>query len=194
MDNLNFSQEEFNLLSNADLLKRKRIIQEKIFALLESTQEAIKKIDHRLLEQHFPAGKISRGENYRSLPYLILDFPAKFTYANSFACRTMFLWGNFFSLTCHLQGVYLKNNETQLLAILENLNNEGIFISQGDTPWEYHYNPDNYLPIRSGSIEKAFKRDFIKVSKRISLEDYSIVPEYAHEFYRPFLTKLKLYE
>ena len=42
------------------------------------------------------SGKISRGENYRGLPYLILDYPAYFSQKDIFAFRTMFWWGHFF--------------------------------------------------------------------------------------------------
>ena len=52
--------------------------------------------------------KISRGENYNGLPYVMLDYPRCFGKEDVFAMRTMFWWGNFFSITWHLKGKYSK--------------------------------------------------------------------------------------
>ena len=48
--------------------------------------------------------KIAKGENYLQLPYVLLDYPRCFDKENIFAIRTMFWWGNFFSITLHLSG------------------------------------------------------------------------------------------
>src|SRR6187402_1143085 len=50
--------------------------------------------------------KISRGENYKGLPYVILDYPRLFGREDVFAVRTMFWWGHSFHVTLHLKGKY----------------------------------------------------------------------------------------
>ena len=48
--------------------------------------------------------KITRGENYQLLPYVILDYPRCFQKEQVFAIRTMFWWGKGISITLHVSG------------------------------------------------------------------------------------------
>ena len=187
-----FDSEEFGFLSNADLLIKKRIIQEKIFKLLEITLGSIRSGINAPIAKLFPEGKISRGENYQALPYLILDYPAIFSMNDILACRTMFLWGNFFSTTIHLQGSYLKRNHENIVSTITGLEQNELFISVGETPWHYHYEPSNYLPLNSVTLDKAINRSFVKISRRIALDDHYRLPALARDFYQRFLDNLKL--
>ena len=187
-----FNKEELSFLSNADLMVKKRIIQDKIFSLLDLTKDEIGEIVDKSWSDLFYTAKISRGENYLSLPYLILDYPATFKKYNIMACRTMFLWGEFFSATIHLQGKFLEANREILSEILKEIDLTNVYISRGKTPWQYHYKPDNYLPVNTESLDRLSSQDFIKVSKRIDLVEYQSVPVIAKNFYSPFLTKLKI--
>lgn len=190
MTDPDFNKEEFAFLSNADLLIQKRIIQEKVFNLLDLTKLEIVEIAAPAFAHLITSAKISRGENYQSLPYLILDYPASFSQEDILACRTMFLWGNFFSTTIHLQGRHLADNRDQLAALIDPLERNNLFISVGDTPWQYHYRRDNYLPLDADSFERAINNKFIKISRKIPLEEYKLLPLRAKAFYEPFLKNL----
>ena len=50
--------------------------------------------------------KISKGENYKDLPYVMLDYPRCFQKEKTIAIRTFFWWGNFFSINLQLSGEY----------------------------------------------------------------------------------------
>src|SRR5450631_2869683 len=50
--------------------------------------------------------RISKGENYKGLPWVVLDYPRAFGRLDVLAVRTLFWWGNYFSVTLHLKGVY----------------------------------------------------------------------------------------
>ena len=50
--------------------------------------------------------KLTRGENYEGLPYMILDYPAVWEQQHAFAIRTFFWWGHYFALFLHLKGRY----------------------------------------------------------------------------------------
>src|ERR1700744_546088 len=52
--------------------------------------------------------KISKGENYKGLPWVMLDYPRVFGREEVFAIRTMFWWGHGFSVTLHLKGKFQK--------------------------------------------------------------------------------------
>jgi hypothetical protein len=192
MTSLQFTTEEFDIMSNAELLLRKRVIQDKVFQLLEKTQHEIDTGIDADLKTRFPSGKISRGENYRGLPYLILDHPAHFKINDIFACRTMFLWGKFFSVTVHLQGYWLKEYRTFLNEIIGEIELSEVYVSKGTSPWHYHYAEDNYVPLTGQALEESFNAEFIKVSKRIPLKNYNLMPVLAHKFYQPFLNRLTL--
>ena len=91
--------------------------------------------------------KISKGENYKGLPYLVLDYPRYFGKDDHFAIRSMFWWGNFFSITLHLSGIYKKMYENKIEASFTLLKEESFFIGISDDQWEHHFETSNYLPL-----------------------------------------------
>src|SRR5688572_33083820 len=100
---------EMEMVSTPEIILTKNAILQKIKSFLENVQ--IKQLE--ILEDYASrlppeilrnSPKISRGENYKGLPWLVLDNPRHFQHNNIFAVRTMFWWGNFFSITLHLSG------------------------------------------------------------------------------------------
>ena len=119
MDNakIQFSADELRLVTDEQVILTKNRIIEKIsifFGLLQSCYR-IKSADIFSSLGIVQQPKISRGENYNGLPYVILDYPRHFTKEDIFAIRTMFLWGNDFSITLHLKGRYKKLFEEPLI-------------------------------------------------------------------------------
>src|SRR4051812_18837239 len=103
------SAKERNLIENAEWIYLKNSALQKVMDLFGALQPALEA--HPLtMEFSFPegciqkGGKISRGERYKELPYVILDYPRHFSKADIFAFRTMFWWGHYFSATLHLSG------------------------------------------------------------------------------------------
>ncbi len=122
------------------------------------------------------APKITRGENYRSMPYVMLDYPAVFDKENIFALRTMFLWGNFISITMQLSGIY-KNNLQQI--ILKNLQKDAseFFICINEDQWQHHFEADNYSSVNELTIKEASiiwpQAPFIKVALKLDLKEWN---------------------
>ena len=50
--------------------------------------------------------KISKGEAYRGLPWLMLDYPRYFGKEGHLSIRVFFWWGNFIAIYLHSSGVY----------------------------------------------------------------------------------------
>ena len=193
---LKFDSEELHLLSDSNFLLAKRRIQEKITGLLENLQTDLAhqctdklSIDINTL---FNPPKISKGENYKGLPYHVLDFPAVFQNENILAFRTMFYWGNFFSATLHLQGEFLNQNRQALLDNFEKLIETNCYICVHETPWEYTYSKDNYEQLSLQHRAKIQKDNFIKLSIKIALEDYSSLNKKVNDFYFVLIPLLKL--
>lgn len=141
------------------------------------------------------AGKVSRGENYLGLPYLVLDYPRLFQKQDIFVFRTMCWWGHFFSCTLHLQGSLLEQYREN---IRQNLPIASLppdtYLCVNDTPWEYHFGPDNYQLLESLSAENLnalLEKDFIKISRKIPLEQYQQLPSFANECLPQFFDILR---
>src|SRR6185436_1888331 len=113
---IQFLPAEMELVSSPDIILTKNAILQKIKSFLEELQlkqqDVLQKYSSHLPEEPLKISpKISRGENYKGLPWLVLDNPRYFQHNNIFAIRTMFWWGNFFSITLHVSG----NNKAKFL-------------------------------------------------------------------------------
>lgn len=103
---IRLSPEEKALVTDPAWILTKRSVIEKAGVLLGALAERyrVTAVSLGIVADRFP--KLSRGENYLGLPYMILDYPAVFDKENVFAIRTMFWWGHYFSITLHLKGTY----------------------------------------------------------------------------------------
>src|SRR6185436_17772277 len=140
---------EMELVSSPDIILTKNAILQKIKLFLEAIQlkqlDILKDYSSQLSEEVLKISpKISRGENYKGLPWLVLDNPRHFQHNNIFAIRTMFWWGNFFSITLHLSG---KNKTSIIKKISENilvLKENHFYVYAGNNEWEHDLDPASY--------------------------------------------------
>ena len=88
--------------------------------------------------------KISKGENYRGLPWVMLDYPRFFGREDVFAIRTMFWWGHAFSTTLHLKGKYRE----LYLPVIEKhwavLAEAGFRVGVSEDEWQHEHGDHNY--------------------------------------------------
>jgi len=137
--------------------------------------------------------KIAKGENYRLLPYVILDYPRCFDKENIFAIRTMFWWGNFFSVTLHLSGNYKMMFEKNILEHLDSSTQQHFFICTNEDEWEHHFERDNYAAatqLTHGERAAIFARHhFIKIAVAHPLQQWNEMPSLLEN---SFLEMLKL--
>lgn len=196
-----FNEKELRYLSDKDFLLSKHSITSKIFNLFQEVEDRISHII-AVEKYDFPddvlqkTGKISKGENYRLLPYLILDYPRYFNTQAVFAFRTMFWWGNFYSCTLHLQGTILDAYRLALKEQVDILKNKNFFIAVGKSPWEYHYEAENYLSIdvidHSELLDLIKNKKFIKLSRNINLEEHWSLPSFAEETFYLLMKSIKI--
>lgn len=81
---IHLSSLESELVNNTEWIFTKQIIIKKVQHILGDLHTYYKQLiqqEKDLLPQIFqtPGGKITKGENYQGLPYLILDYPAIFS-------------------------------------------------------------------------------------------------------------------
>src|SRR3569623_367034 len=101
MDNANvkLSKTELLLVTNAEVILTKNNIILKVyemFGLLAERQQyyALQKKDALPKEALSVSPKIYKGEQYRGLPYVMLDYPLYYKGKDVFAVRSLFWWGN----------------------------------------------------------------------------------------------------
>jgi hypothetical protein len=184
-----FSKQEVVVMKDIDFLLTKYMILEKIKEMFIQIRDHLNETS---LNIPFDSpGKISRGENYRQLPYLVLDYPAEFNGEHIFTFRTMFWWGHFFSATLHLQGDHLEEYRAAIEKNIAKLLNQSIYIGINKSPWEYHYGKDNYVLLEINHDTHIQTCDFLKLSQKYELTDWQMVPQHVFRFYKLMIEVLE---
>jgi len=175
--NVSLSEEEQMLVRDTNFLLKKRGIINKVydlFAVLAKEIDNNESLNSLLAEYEVEKSvpKISKGENYLGLPYVVLDYPKVFNEIHVFSIRTFFWWGNFFSISLHLAGgfkVLFERKLKQKKIMLP----EGIFICIHETPWQYHFESDNFMSAQGMSSEDITEfmaqKEFIKMAFKLDL-------------------------
>jgi hypothetical protein len=185
---------EQQVLGNKELYYTKRAVTSKLMVALEELKASI--VESEVLSSlPFPAGtdvvtgKISKGENYLGLPYLILDFPRLFSPGELVAFRTMIWWGNFFSFT-FLRSVRTEDEIKKVMTGLRAFRNREVWICISDSPWHHHFAADNYRKLEqcgAADIEAAVRfAGFLKVAKKYPLSRLGPMSELGLESFRLF--------
>lgn len=194
---IHLSFTEIELMQNAEIILTKNRILEKMKLLLEEVQK--KQIDftarNDLTDEIFKVSpKISRGENYLGLPYLILDYPRQSSGNNFFFIRTMFWWGKFFSCTLHLAGSSKEIFKERIKQFYPQLKN--YYISISNDQWVHHLEESGYRRINSMTREQFEETcenfDHIKIADRHSLAEWITSSSELFENWKFFLSVCKL--
>jgi len=161
---IHLSHAEIELIQNAEIILTKNRVLEKVKILLVNVQN--QQVDfienHPVTDEIFKvSAKISKGENYLGLPYLILDYPRQSSEKNFFFIRTMFWWGNFFSCTLHLANESKKMFKEKIVLSYSVLTD--YYINTTDDPWAHHLMASDYRKINSMT-----KQEFEKVCEEFS--------------------------
>lgn len=156
---IQFSGAEIELLSNAEIILTKNNALTKMRLLLEAVHQSQTGLAAQWQltapDLFKTPGKISRGENYLGLPYLVLDYPRNFGVTGIFALRSFFWWGRFFSVTLHLSGSFV-NYRSALEKQYGLLKQSGCYLGVNPDPWQHHFEPHNYQPV-SGMTEAFYE-------------------------------------
>ena len=178
---IHLSEEEMELLKNSHWILTKNAIIEKVVlgmaGLLSQMQQKVNDKQSLLYREICDSsGKISRGEKYGGLPYVMLDYPRLFDKENIIAIRTLFWWGNFCSVTLHLKGRYQFLIAKKIHAEMPMLLQHDLYISVSGDEWNHNVSMDNYRPLNSidsidlfGILQEAA---FLKLTGVVELEQW----------------------
>lgn len=188
---ITLSDKELSLVKNVDWILTKQQITQKVYDLFAAAVESVRSEfigRHQLPEQiSYSVPKIYKGENYLQLPYVIMDYPRCFDKENIFAVRTMFWWGNFFSITLHLSGIYKMFIKEDFFDAAGKSHHE-IYIGVNENQWQHHFEADNFIPVTELSQQQRqaliAKNNFVKLAIKFSLDDWNKMPRLLNAGYR----------
>lgn len=177
-----FTARELEYLSDRDFLLTKRRVIDKVVHSFAELEKDLKQLVITCGYQFPPdaflqAGKISKGENYRGLPYVILDYPRLFSHDAIFAYRTMFWWGNFFSNTLHVSGSAL-----QYLPVLKK-SPEPLYIQCNGEQWDHSLASAQRITANKKVELVEDSVSFVKISQKIPLSEYNTVKHKSADFF-----------
>jgi hypothetical protein len=173
------SKEEFAILSNAGFFKAKRRITEQLSVLFAELRDGLSEVAAAHASDipdrvDFKVGKLSKGENYLDLPYLILDFPKLFNRERVFAFRSMCWWGNGFSFQFHVSGQHWEERKNLIMQNLHALHGQDFYMCINESPWHFHFESDNYIPLDSIKTEEQMnmiaQKQFFKIGRKCPLD------------------------
>ncbi|MAX25960.1 MAG: hypothetical protein CMJ19_15795 [Phycisphaeraceae bacterium] len=192
------TEEEFKVLQDHQFLLTKQEVSNKIISYLAEIERKVHQ-QIEVMDFDFPSraflrsGKISKGENYKSLPYYILDYPRMFSKTDVFAFRSMLWWGQSYNCTLHLSGQPLERARKQLIERLEKEHN--IYFCVHPNPWEYHYEQSNYKLVtdlnKNEIIHHIDQHHFIKISRKIPLEKWDYFSDFTLKSLNLFLNFIR---
>ncbi|MGE5106775.1 MAG: hypothetical protein ACM3H8_04490 [Sphingobacteriales bacterium] len=182
---IRLSDFEMDLVQNADWILTKRVIIDKVYDLFgmlaEEYVSLVKKCGDQLpLNISSIPPKISKGENYHGLPYVVLDYPRYFEKENSFAVRSFFWWGNFFSSTFLVKGKYKKQFAEKFYDNYSFLSDYNYSICISEDEWDFRFTENNFTPVNKLGTKEwkdiIFRKNFVKLSVFISLNKWNEMP------------------
>lgn len=176
---ISLSPEETALVRDQGMILTKRSIMNKAAHLLGNVSDryrlALEAQAGSIPEWSNVAPKLSKGENYRGLPYLILDFPAIFSKSDVFALRTFFWWGHSFSLILHLKGRYQEAYLPKLLGEMDRgWGGEG-FLYDGADEWDHQLEGGIYKRVSSLTAKERLvykEKPFFKWTGEVPLDQW----------------------
>jgi len=183
------SKEEMALVSDPDWILTKNSIMGKVVELLAELSEKMtpELSDLRKVMRVRSAGyelpvnwdtpRISKGENYQGLPYVMLDYPRLFSKEHILAIRTMFWWGHYFSVTLHLKGWMQEMFLSVINDHARELTDAGFHIAISEDEWRHELDGDNYRVLQAGDLEDIAQYPFLKLSAKCGLDKWNESPE-----------------
>lgn len=193
-----FSDEEIHLMSNRDIMLVKRQIMSKMadrFAQIEA------KFRQQIYEIDLPpgtllkAGKISRGENYKGQPYMVLDYPRLFTGNDVLNVRLLFWWGHYFTMSLHLAGQYWEHQKAKFAKPLNLPLRQSVRFQVTGSAWEndinaadFHYISDMDTHLHQTKLKQS---SFIKIVDCLSLDDTPNLEIFSIDVFKNFVSILK---
>ncbi|PWT78350.1 MAG: hypothetical protein C5B59_01900 [Bacteroidetes bacterium] len=181
---IQFSREELALMTEAEWILTKNTIIRKaqeMFGLLHQDMHRMINQSSIPIEVKETNAKISRGENYQGLPFVILDYPRLFNKNDTFAIRILFWWAHYFTVTLHLKGKYKNDFLPAVMRNLPQFIENNFYVGVSDDEWIHALEEKAYMPLREIEMKdvktKLNQQGFLKLTAKIGLIEINQVDE-----------------
>lgn len=186
------SPEELDLASDSRIFELKHAIMQRVRDMLELTLLSLTETTFPLPEG-IGAGtaKFSKGENYRLMPYQVLDFPRFSGGGDLYLNRAVFWWGHHFTCSLTVAGRPLERIRSKLTGRLQTLAaRDDILLCVAQTPWHHDTGADNARPLPQLEMHEigaiAASHPFCKLSRVLPLDRGCALPGFAAESFSLF--------
>lgn len=184
---ITLSAQEHHLMMDPSVILTKNRVIGKVYALLGDCSKDGVSMFTLPPEAADILPKIAKGEAYKGLPYVMLDYPRLFTSTDVLAIRTFFWWGHYISVTLHLKGKYIPLYKQRIIAQYPQLCEKHFMLALGPDEWDHDLDGGGYIPLTQLSIaqweENVMEPTFLKISCRFALENWDDLPQLLQETY-----------
>ena len=186
---------DIHFLKDTGIFIQKKEVTSAVISILERSRKSIKfEIEESGLvlpnDVDVIHGKISRGENYKGFPWIVLDYPKHFSKESILVCRTIFWWGNDISFTLLLQGKAFEKREKTILKNIFSLKKKQVLICVHENPWEHHFNKENYVlldTLEAKQIKNLIsEKSFVKLARKLPIAKVNQLPAFCRESFTVF--------
>ena len=193
---IRLSEEEWQLVQNSAWILTKHAVIDKVYHLFGQLAQCMQlelEQPHQLppeVLRHSP--KISKGEQYERMPWVVLDYPRCFGREDVLAIRTFFWWGHYFSSTLHLKGIYRQAFGPKLEQLAAAGKLDGYYCCAGGAEFDFDVRGKGYtlLEGQSAALTNAANSPFIKLALTHSLEEWDEAQEKLLEAFTAFIRML----
>lgn len=138
--------------------------------------------------------KVSKGENFKGYPYIVLDCPRLYSTDTEVICRTIFRWGHGWSLHFTIQGKTFERVSYSLPDFSASFRNDWLLYT-GENIWEQDIDSEFFVPM-SAISETSFSdilnpQQFFKMATSINLSDAVEWPPFPQQIYQVLFDLLK---
>jgi hypothetical protein len=134
--------------------------------------------------------KITRGENFQLMPYMVLDFPKINGKEFSITCRTLFWWGHYFSCNLVIQTRLLDVEQTASSLVKM----KKVRILRGENLWEHDIKNADYVKIHTLTqqeiIQLLEEQTYLKLAVGIDIEKAETLLTEAPRYYAEWLSRI----
>jgi hypothetical protein len=168
---VSLSSFELQLVTDPSWILSKNVVIQKVISLFSGLSDSFRSSAEA---QPLPSPilkwppKISRGENYQGLPYVMLDYPRCFTKEHVCAVRTFFWWGHYFSSTLHLKGRFKTDYEGVLGSQIRQLSTDA-WINFKNDEWCHIVSDAEMRPLNEETLADVKKLDVLKLAYKLDL-------------------------
>jgi hypothetical protein len=185
---ITLSEQEHRLMMDPLVILTKNRVIEKVYELFGGCSRACMPLFTLHPEVGLIPPKIAKGEAYKGLPYVMLDYPRYFTSQDVLAIRTFFWWGNYIAVTLHVKGRFMSYYHHAVLDHFELFKAEGYLLSVGDDEWDHDLTGKGYLPLskmKASQLEDRLVNGFfLKLCRPFSLITWDELPTQLGNTYK----------